>query len=283
MQGVNPANAQQAEYWNGPGGRHWLERQVMQDALLAPVSRIVLAAAKARPGERVIDIGCGCGDTSLTLAQAVGPSGHVLGLDLSEAMLSRASERTPPGLAAQFIAADATTYAFAANSADLLFSRFGVMFFADPKLSFANMRKALKPSGRLVFACWREAKRNPWLILPLRAAIQHLPLLPEVGPEDPGPFSFANEARVRAILAGAGFHDATLTPHELELDIACGGGLDGAVDSALAIGPASRALEGQPEDLRAAATQAIRAALAVHLRDGRVPLGGAIWIVEARV
>ena len=278
---LQPANAEQAEYWNGPGGRHWTERQEMQDALLAPVSAIALKAARSKAGERVLDIGCGCGDTSLALAQSVGPLGHVLGLDLSEAMLARARERAPAHARVAFAAGDATGYGFAPGAADLLFSRFGVMFFADPTRSFANMRLGLKPAGRVVFACWREAKLNPWLGLPLRAAVKHVPRLPDLGPEDPGPFSFADLGRVRRILEGAGFGGFAATPHDLELDVAGGKGLEGALASALEIGPASRALEGQPEPLRAAATQSIREALAPHLVGDKVPLGAAIWIVEA--
>src|SRR6202011_2354551 len=101
--------------------------------------------------------------------------------------------------------ADATVYPFVSGSFDLLVSRFGVMFFAQPALSFANLRRALRPSGRLAFACWREPRDNPWLMMPLEAVYKHAPKLPQLGPEDPGPFSFASEARVNRILSEAGF------------------------------------------------------------------------------
>ncbi|MGA2495430.1 MAG: SAM-dependent methyltransferase, partial [Roseiarcus sp.] len=162
-----------------------------------------------------------------------------------------------------------------------LFSRFGVMFFADPVVSFANLRNGLARGGRVVFACWREAKRNPWQMISLKAACKHVPRLPEVGPEDPGPFSFADEARVRRILAAAGFEKIALTPVDLELDVAAGHGLEAALGAMQQIGAASRALEGQPEALRAAAVDEIRAALAPYQRGRSVPLGAAIWIVEA--
>jgi SAM-dependent methyltransferase len=160
-------------------------------------------------------------------------------------------------------------------------SRFGVMFFADPARSFANLRRSLKPGGWLVFACWREPKQNPWLILPLREAGKHAPPLPETNPEDPGPFAFASEARVGKILSNAGFADIVLEPHDLELDIAVGGGLDTAVRAAMTIGPTSRMLDGQSEAVRAAATADIRKALAAHARGDSVPLGAAIWLVRA--
>jgi len=277
------SNVDQAAYWNGPGGRHWIDRQEMQDQLLAPVAAYLLKAAAAAPGDYVIDVGCGCGATTLEVARVTGASGRALGVDISGPMVARAKERAAAEHSpAQFLVADATIEDLSGEAADLMISRFGVMFFADPALSFANMRKALKPTGRLVFACWREPRLNPWLMLPLKAATQHAPPLPKLGPEDPGPFSFADETRVRRILSSAGVVDVTLEPVDLELDTAVGQGFDNAVASALEIGPASRALEGQPDDVRAAATAEIRAALAPFERGDQVLMGAAIWIVSAR-
>jgi ubiquinone/menaquinone biosynthesis C-methylase UbiE len=274
-------NADQAAYWNGQGGRHWTDRQELQDVVLGPVSERLFERAEAATGERVLDIGCGCGATTIELARRVGPAGGVLGLDLSAPMLARARERTPAGAPATFVKADATVYPFEPDGADLLFSRFGVMFFAEPAHSFANMRKGLRRGGRVLFACWRDRRENPWLMIPLRAAYQYSPRLPEVGPDDPGPFSFASEERVRRILSEAGFADIALQPSDLLLDVAVGRGLDAAVEGALAIGPASRALQDQSPDIVAAATGAIRAALAPFESGGRVPLAGAIWLVTA--
>ena len=155
------------------------------------------------------------------------------------------------------------------------------MFFADPALSFANLRRGLRPGGRIVFACWREARQNPWVIVPLREAVKHAPPLPETGPEDPGPFAFASEARVLRVLGEAGFADIALTRHDLDLDIAIGRGVDTAVAAALSLGPTSRALAGQSEAVRAAAAADIRAALAARAVGDTVPLGAAIWIVTA--
>ncbi len=274
-------NAEQAAYWNGPAGQRWTDRQELQDVVLAPVSEALFARAEAASGERVLDIGCGCGATTVELARRVGSTGHVLGLDLSEPMLARARERMPVGAPATFVAADATVYRFEAGGADLLFSRFGVMFFAEPSRSFANMRKGLRPGGRVVFGCWRQPRENPWLMVPLQAVYQVAPRLPELSPDDPGPFSFASEERVRRILSEAGFASIALEPRELVLDIAVGRGLEAAVEGALAIGPASRALQEQPPDIVAAATGAIRAALAPFEKEGRVPLAGALWIATA--
>jgi len=275
-------NADQIAYWNGPGGEHWTERQPLQDILLAPISQILIDSAAANPGERIIDVGCGCGSTSIALAQAVAPSGFVLGIDISAPMLARARQLAPKTLPVDFVLADATVHPFDPASFDLLVSRFGVMFFAEPALSFANLRRALKPAGRLAFACWREPRENPMLMTPLQAAYKHVPKLPQPGPEDPGPFSFASEERVKRILREAGFVDVAIVPRNLSLDIAIGRGLEAAVQGAIEIGPASRALHDHPEDVRAAAKESIREALKPFVRGESVPLPAAIWIVTAR-
>lgn len=282
-------NAEQIAYWNGNAGQRWTERQQVQDILLAPISKVVIERADARPGERVIDVGCGCGDSTLTLAERVGGSspagrgtGHVTGIDVSEPMLARARERTPTGAPVTFIAADAATHAFQQASVDLLFSRFGVMFFARPDLAFANLRTTLRPDGRLVFVCWRTLAENPWFGLPLEAVYRHVAKLPASGPEDPGPFSFADEARVRRILTAAGFRDIDLEPVDTELDLACGAGLDGAVATAMSLGPAGRALDGQPDEKRSAAAREMQRMLEPYRVGANVRLGAAVWIVTAR-
>jgi SAM-dependent methyltransferase len=274
-------NADQVAYWNGPGGQHWTDRQQAQDTLLAPISELLIDRAKARTGELIIDVGCGCGATSIAFAQKVSPSGHVLGIDISAPMLARARQIAPAGLPLEFALADATVYPFNPSTIDLLVSRFGVMFFADPALSFANMRRGLRPSGRLAFVCWREPRENPWLMTPLQAVYKHAPRLPQLGPEDPGPFAFASEARVTRILRQAGFAAIAMQPHDLSLDVAGGRGLDAAVETALEIGPAARALDGQPENVITAAAVSIREALQPFARGQAVPLPASVWIVTA--
>jgi SAM-dependent methyltransferase len=275
-------NADQIAYWNGPGGQHWADRQQTQDIVLAPVSEALIDRAKAKAGERVLDVGCGCGATTIAFAQKVGATGHVTGIDISGPMLARARQLAPAGLPVDFVLADATVYPFAPESFDLLASRFGVMFFAEPARSFANMRKALRPSGRLAFACWRDPRENPFFMAPLQAVYKHVPKLPQLGPEDPGPFSFASEARVNRILREAGFTGIAMEPCDLCLDIAVGRGLEAAVEATLEIGPAARALFEQPPDVRAAATDSIREALAPFARGQTVPLKASIWIVTAK-
>jgi ubiquinone/menaquinone biosynthesis C-methylase UbiE len=271
----------QAAYWNGPAGRRWMERQDTQDVLLAPISELLFDRADPGKGERVLDIGCGCGATSIELARQVGPTGYVLGVDISEPMLGRARECAPAGLPLEFVLADATVHAFEPWRSDLLFSRFGVMFFADPVLSFANMRKALRAGGRLVFACWREPRQNPWMMIALQEAYKHVPRLPEMGPEDPGPFAFASGQRVRRILSEAGFSSIAMEACGVTLDVAFGKGLEAAVSSALEVGPVSRALEGQPPEVMVAVANAIRRVYAPLSKGNSIPLGASVWIVTA--
>ena len=275
-------NADQIAYWNGPNGKRWTDRQAEQDVLLEPVKQALIERAGARAAERVIDVGCGCGSTSLAFASEVGPTGFVLGIDISGPMLARARELAPREAPVDFVLADATVYPFDPQSFDLLVSRFGVMFFAEPAVSFANLRRALRPSGRLAFACWREPRENPWMMTPVQAVYQHVPRPPPPGPDDPGPFAFASEARVRRILGDAGYQGIEMEPVGISLDISIGRGLAAAAKAALQIGPASRALDGHPPEVHTAAEQSVREALAPFARGNSVPLPGSIWIVTAR-
>ncbi len=270
-----------AANWNGAIGTYWVNRQDAFDAVLAPVGDAAIARALVKSGDRVIDVGCGCGTTTIELARRTGPGGHVLGIDISKPMLSRAAERIPPGQSIEFVEADATTYAFQAASYDVLFSRVGIMFFPDPVRAFTNMRRALRPGGRISLACIRTPQENPYLTVPLAAAQKHVPPRPKPGPEDPGLFSFANEERVRRILGAAGFVSIALEAFDAELDVAGGGDLDTAVEISMEFGPTGSLLVGQSQDTLAAAAASIREALTPYRRGTGVWLGGGLWIVTA--
>ena len=272
---------EQIDYWNGPAGLKWLTQVDQTDAMLAPILGPALDAAQIKPGEHVLDVGCGCGASTVELSQRVGPIGRVLAVDVSVEMLALARHRTQAAGNTECIAADAAAYDFAPGQSDLLFSRFGVMFFGDPAAAFTNMRKALKPNGRVLMACWRPINENGWMDVPLRAAYQHVPRMPRPEPEAPGPFSFSDPARVTRILTAAGFSAPVLTPLDVMLDIATGHGLDAAVTSAATIGATSRALQDQPDDLRSAALAEIKAALMPHVQGNCVPLPGAVWLISA--
>ena len=277
---LDEANAKQSAYWNGDAGRRWTAIQESQDRLFTEITATLFEAAAPQPGETVLDVGCGAGETTLRAASL---TGDALGVDVSEPLLARARERAAEtGSPARFALADATAYDFSGEAADLLLSRFGVMFFAQPAKSFANLRRGLKPGGRVAFVCWRSPELNPWLMTPLAAALKHLPPQPETALDDPGPFAFRDEARVRGILQSAGFTQVSFAPRDFELDYADGGGLDNAVDKCLAVGPTSRALDGQPDATVQAVRAEVRETLAPYLKGGMVALGGAVWIVGAR-
>jgi ubiquinone/menaquinone biosynthesis C-methylase UbiE len=272
----------QIAYWNNEAGACWVTRQESQDVTLAPVGAAAFERAGIRPGESVVDIGCGCGATTVELARRVGEAGRVLGIDVSRPMLARARERTRAMANVTLAEADATTHPFEPGRADLLFSRLGVMFFADPPKAFANLRSALRPGGRLVFACFRAPQLNPFFTTALRAATEFVPPPPKMEPGAPGPFAFAEEPHVRRILDTAGFQEVKLEPVDLMLDASSGKGLEEAVINAREIGPSSRVLRGQPADLVAKAEAAIRKAYAAVEKNGKVPLAAAIWAVTAK-
>jgi ubiquinone/menaquinone biosynthesis C-methylase UbiE len=279
---AHTGNADQIAYWNGPNGQRWTDRQASQDVLLAPVAQLLIDRIGPKAGNRIVDIGCGCGATSIALAERVAPDGFVLGVDISAPMLARARQLAPKGAPLDFVQADATVYPFEPQNFDFVVSRFGVMFFADPVLSFANLRRALRPNGRIVFACWREPKENPWMMAPLQAVYRHVPRLPQVGPEDPGPFAFSSEERVNRILREAGYTGIGMEACNVALDISIGRGLEAATDAALEIGPSARALDGHPAEIRAAARASVRELLAPYVRGQSVPLAGSVWIVTAK-
>jgi SAM-dependent methyltransferase len=276
-------NAEQRAYWNEQAGPIWVAMQERMDAQIGTHGDRALRVLAAQPGERVLDVGCGCGDTALAIARAVGVSGRVLGVDISAPMLARARERAAAaGLAnAQFELADAQTHALPAGAFDALFSRFGVMFFEAPGAAFANLARALRPGGRVVFACWQPVARNLWVAAPMDALAGVIALPPPPPPGAPGPFAFGDPERVRGILAEAGLREIEFRSEELPMAF---GGVDDAAAFLTDMGPASRAIReaGGGDELRAKCTAAIKAAIAPHARAGRVELGSAIWVVSAR-
>jgi SAM-dependent methyltransferase len=274
-------NEYQRARWNGADGEFWTINQDRLDRTLAPVTGPLLAFAEPRAGSTVIDVGCGCGATTIELARAVGPSGRVVGIDLSAPMLALAEERLRQFGNTTCLLGDAAELPLGELDAELMVSRFGVMFFGDPVSAFANLRTGLAAGGRVRFACWRPIHENPWLQIPLHAVYEHAPRLPKPEPEEPGPFAFADTARVTRILTAAGFTAPTFTPLNIRMDLASGGTLEDAVIQSSAMGPAKRALADQPEDIQAAAINSIRRALTPYASAAGVKLPGAVWLVAA--
>ena len=276
-------NQEQRERWGGADGEYWVIHQERMDRMLTPVLKPLLEFAGPISGSVAIDVGCGCGATTIELARAVGPKGRVIGLDVSGPMLALARERLKEFPWASCLLADAAEAALAGIEAELITSRFGVMFFGDPAAAFSNLRRGLKAEGRVRFACWRAPAENPWMQIPLHAVYEHVPRPPKPGPEEPGPFSFADTDRVTRILTQAGFGTPAFTRLDIEMDLADRGGLDAAAIRAIEFGPTKRALAEQPAEVRAAAVESIRRALKPYAAsNGEVKLPAAIWLVAAK-
>ena len=269
--------AEQAAYWNGPGGEGWLAAYQRIRRAIGEIGEIGLSAAAARSGEHAIDIGCGTGDTTAALARAVGLTGHVLGVDISEPLIAAARVHRLDN--ATFVVGDAAKHPFKEGHYDLVFSRFGVMFFADPVAAFRNLRRALKPQGRLAFIAWRTPQENPWGTVPTRAAQPFLPPQPRPGPEDPGQFAFGDRARVERILGDAGFSALRFEP--IDRQIWMGDSVAEVVAGAGRFGPLARAFAGAEPTAIEKAKQAIADVLAPHQGPDGVRLPGACWLVRA--
>ncbi|HYA18624.1 MAG TPA: class I SAM-dependent methyltransferase [Bryobacteraceae bacterium] len=269
-------NQDQYARWNGFDGEYWVRQQARLDRTLEPVLAPLVEFAAPKPNETVLDIGCGCGATTIEFACR---AARVIGIDISEPMLALAAERLRPFPNAGLRHGDAAALPLSDIAADLIVSRFGVMFFGDPVAAFTNLRTALVPGGRLRFACWRSISENPWLQIPLHAAYEHVPRLPKPDPEEPGPFAFADTERVTRILTAAGFSTPSFTKLDIRMHV--GSDLESAVRQSTEMGPAKRALADQPEDLRNAAIESIRRALASYVTPAGVTLSGAVWLVGA--
>ena len=271
-------NQTEIERWNGVVGERWVTHQEALDARIRIYGEQVLARAGLRSGMRVLDVGAGCGDTTLAAARAVGESGKVVGLDISRQMLERARVRASKLSNVELVEHDAATF-IADAPFDAIVSRFGVMFFDDPAGAFANLHGAAAPGGSLTFACWQSLADNPWAAVPLSVVQQALPGPPP--PPDahaPGPWALADVERVRAILTRAGWHDVTFTPfmHAMEL----GTTLDESLEYASRIGPSARLLREADEPTQGRALDALRAALAPLAPT--FTLASAVWIVAAK-
>ena len=270
-------NAQQIEYWNGAVGQRWARLQETIDGNLAAITQALIPFAAAKPGERVLDIGCGCGTATIMLSKAVGPGGDVTGVDISAPMLAVARAR---GANANFLEADASVHLFKPTH-ELIFSRFGVMFFADPPAAFANIRKAQAPHGRLAFVCWRAVQDNLWASAPFAAARDLLPPQEAADPLAPRPFAFADDARLKGILSQAGFRDIRI--EKLDSTMNMGATADEAAAQALNIGPLARAASELDEPAREKIRARVRDTLAKFAGPQGIAPPAACWLVGATI
>jgi SAM-dependent methyltransferase len=277
---MSAGNSGQIAYWNGPIGKVWAKEQEKRDRDHAPLTKALLEWAAPAGGEQVLDIGCGSGTTTLLLAERVGPKGRVTGIDISAPMLDVARRRAAAAKSsALFVEGDATDFVFAPHSFDLAVSQLGVMFFADPVAAFTNIRRAVKPGGRIAFACWRSASEHPWAIVPESAAKPFLPPSPPADPSAPGRYSLADPERVKSVLLRAGFHAPQL--ENLDAKVFAGATPEEAASSAIDAGPLLRTLADVDEATRAKVRAAVTERLAKEMGPDGIYLGIGAWLVRA--
>lgn len=272
---MNADNKAQIDLWDGRVGEKWVAMQVSLDAMLTHATAELKARAGAVAGRRVLDIGCGTGETCAIWLDG---GAKVTGVDVSGPMLAVAATRTRGR--ATLIQADASVWK-SEELFDLAVSRFGVMFFADPDGAFAAIAANIRPGGRLLFTCWRPAAENEWVTTPVNAIRDLLPETPPPPPHAPGPFALGDKARLSGFLKRAGFENISITPFNFPVSLSTKGGVEDAVHMAMQIGPSGSALAELSDEIRKMAAERLRAVLAPHNRNGLVTLGGALWLVEA--
>jgi len=261
----------------------------MMERLLHNVGIRVMDALALVPGEKVMDIGCGCGNQTLDLARRVGKQGQVVGVDISAPMLELASALHTAAAEEEeisdvyYVEADASEHEFIDDHFDVLFSRFGVMFFDEPVGAFKNLRSSMRSGGRLGFVCWQAAPLNPFMSVPMQAALKVLPAPEPMPPGAPGPFAFADAGYVASILSSAGFDNINVDSLNMPLHFGAGHAFDAACDELIEMGPISRLLNDADPSLRASAAESVRDALKAHYHaETGLTFEGRFWLVQAR-
>lgn len=276
-------NKDMSEFWNGGGGLNWMRFQSRLEKSLKLFGQQAISAAKIKDKEKILDVGCGWGDTSFDLAQCIGSNGHVRGLDISDFILEQArSRRDWLGVDnIEFECLDVESCNFEPEVYDVVFSRFGVMFFNDPVAAFKNIKAALKPNGRLVFVCWQSVKANQWVNLPYEISTNHVPVTQEPNPEAPGGFSFGNADRVKQILNDAEFNNIIVKPYKTKFNV--GDTLEEALTLLSNLGPASSIITAPDidDEIKQLIVDDLCKALITHKTSQGIELDAATWIVTA--
>jgi len=272
-------NVQQAALWNEASGKTWVELQPVLDRTLAPFERLIVDTGYPGEGGNVLDIGCGAGATTLAMARRVGDDGECVGLDISQPLVALAGERAQAEGAAnaRFIAGDAQTYAFDPARFDAIISRFGVMFFDDPTAAFANIRRAARDGAKLVFIAWRGPDENDFMTTAARVAAPFLPPAPAPDPHAPGPFAFADGARVTRLLEAGGWSSTQVE----KADVPCQVSESNLMAYVTRLGPVGAMLREADEATAQKIKQALPSAFARFVSDGAARFNAACWLVTA--
>lgn len=275
-------NDQQARFWSDLAPT-WIRLESDLEEISKLPGLIAMDRLELAPGQRVLDIGCGGGSTTLELGARVAPSGKATGVDIAPEMLAYARERAARLGAGNidFVHADAQLDSLGESAFDAAYSRFGVMFFSDVVAAFANIRSALRPGGRLAFVCWQNALENEWMLVPTMAVMSVTgspPPMPEPG--QPGPFSLADPDRVRSVLAAAGFEGIGVAPHT-DAVVTREDRIPDVARRSTQVGAAREALRDAGDDTRRRAVEAVEAALRDRVEHGEVRVSRSVWVVTA--
>jgi SAM-dependent methyltransferase len=252
------------------------------EALNGPFGAVMLDEAGLRPGEHVLDVGCGCGTTTIDAARNLNPGGSALGIDITGSLLDVARQRAAAAGVdiVEFVKGDAEKHPFPEASFDVVISRFGIMFFADPEAAFANLARATRPGGRLAVVCPADPLQSEWIAIAFGAAAQHVGL-PDLGPPGaPGTFAFADGERLERTIRASGYDDVTL--EAVTRPVRLGDDADDVTTFITSLPEATKLSTGKPEEKVAAAIQALRDALAPHAGPGGVVLNETAWLASAR-
>ncbi len=274
-------NSESQKFWNEEGGQQWVDNINAVETFIQPLSDRLLEAVSAVPGEKVLDVGCGGGLTSIRIAELVGNSGSVRGVDVSRPIIDIALSRGKDIDNLDFELGDAATRDLGEGVYDVITSRFGVMFFDDPVVAFSNLRRALKDSGRMVFLCWRKLEENPWMARTAKAAFEIVPPPKDAPPPDPtapGPFSLGDRAHLEGVLSTAGFQGVDISAVDQGLHM---GDLDDAVAFFLKMGPAADVAKNASSEQLEQIVDAIKQVLSEYETPQGVVSPAAAWIVSA--
>ena len=281
---MSEVNKNQKDFWSGKGGDIWVERQNAMDTMLSPLGEAALNKLNFNEEENVLDIGCGCGHTTLNIAKRIGPSGNVTGLDISEPMLKRAKESTVEMSITNtsFKCVDVQTEDLGDQIYSAAFSRFGVMFFEDSIAAFKNINKSLISGGYLSFVCWQSPAVNPWQSLFIQEVKKFLDL-PSPPPRSPGPFAFMESEYVSSILEESKFQDITIEGHEAEVNMFSGRSLSDSVKDYISINPVvTQMLKESSENQIAEIVNSGIEAFSPYYSEKGLIFPSATWLVTAR-
>jgi ubiquinone/menaquinone biosynthesis C-methylase UbiE len=276
-------NIKQKQFWSGAGGDVWVDKQREMDIMLNPLGERAIQGLDLSGERKILDIGCGCGATTLEIAKAV-TQGEVIGVDISEPLLERATKTASDMMLnnTSFQVKDVQVDEMPRSYFDIAFSRFGVMFFEDPFEAFKNINHSLKDNGQLSFVCWQHASLNPWQSLSIQVIKEFLDL-PAPAPKSPGPFAFEDKIYINEILTESGFRDIQIKDNQEDIVMFSGKSIREACEDYLTINPVvTEMLKNSPTELREEILEALIGKFSdFHNNDGLL-FPSATWIVTAK-